>query len=221
MLRPMAAPTSTTQQVYRQRSPLAVATVSGVTGFFLLLSLARNWARYPQPLLAAWVLLGLAWVWALFVRPAVVLNGRGVTLRNILRDVHIPWAKLTHVETGWNLRVFAGDRGYTSWAISTQIQRPSVVPTGMFGRRTPGPAERRVSAASAVRARPDQSMQAAKVTAVSVARSIEKAKGEYDVANVPGGPAGATDLGLRVTWVTSVIVVLLVPVVAVVVLTLV
>src|SRR5665648_373874 len=118
----MGTKTSTVQHVFRQRSPLGLAAVSGVTGVILLLSLAWNWADYPQPLFVVWVLFGLACVWAVFVRPAVLLDVEGVTLRNVLRDVHIPWTRLTDVEYRWNLKVFVGERGYTTWAISSQVK---------------------------------------------------------------------------------------------------
>jgi hypothetical protein len=86
---------TSTRQVIRQRSSLWLAAISAVTGLLLLLSLVRNWASYPRLSFAAWVLFGLAVAWAVFVRPAVLLDASGVTLRNIVRDVHIPWTRLT------------------------------------------------------------------------------------------------------------------------------
>ena len=70
----MGTETSTTQQVFRQRSSVGLAAMSGLTGLLLLLSLARNWAAYPQPLFAAWVISGLAVAWSVFVRPAGLLD---------------------------------------------------------------------------------------------------------------------------------------------------
>ncbi|HXR67230.1 MAG TPA: hypothetical protein VN712_01200, partial [Dermatophilaceae bacterium] len=85
----MSSETSRTQQVFRQRSPLWLAAVCAVIGLFLLLSLARNWADDPQPLFAAWVVFVLAVVWSVFVRPAVLVDDEGVTVRNVIRDFHI------------------------------------------------------------------------------------------------------------------------------------
>ena len=104
---------TSTHHVFRQHSSVWLAAISGVTGLLLLLALVRNWASYPRLTFAAWVLFGLAVAWALFVRPAVLLDAKGVTLRNIVRDVHIPWTRLTGVTSRWNLNVLVGDKGYT------------------------------------------------------------------------------------------------------------
>src|SRR5664280_2919602 len=126
----MGTETSTTQQVFRQRSSVGLAAMSGLTGLLLLLSLVRNWAAYPQPLFAAWVILGLAVAWSVFVRPAVLLDAGGVTIRNIVQDVHIPWTRLTGVTSRWNLKILAGERGYNAWAISAQVDRPTRASAG-------------------------------------------------------------------------------------------
>jgi hypothetical protein len=206
MLDPMGAKTSMTQQVFRQRSPLGLAAVCGFTGVILLLSLARNWADYPRPLFLSWVLLGLALAWSIFVRPAVLTDADGVTVRNVLRDAHIPWARLTHVETRWNLKVFAGDRGYTAWAISSQMERPKRTSGAMFGALSSRQSETAT----------DRSASAPRVTASTVARSIEQAKREYDEAVAAGQLTAAPDERVRVRWVPLVAVVLLLPAIAMV-----
>jgi len=188
----MGTKTSTMQHVFRQRSPLGLAVVCGVTGLILLVSLARNWADYPRPLFVAWVLFGLACVWSIFVRPAVLLDVEGVTVRNVLRDVHIPWARLTDVESRWNLKVFAGERGYTAWAISSHVERPKGISGGMLSRRAP------------------------EVTAAVVARLIEQAKEDYDEAVAHGQLPASPDSPVRITWVPLGIAILLLPAFAVV-----
>jgi len=205
---------TSTQQVFRQRSSVGLAVLSGVTGLLLLLSLARNWADYPQPLFAAWVLLGLAVAWSVFVRPAVLLDAGGVTLRNIVRDVRIPWARVTDVTNRWNLRVQAGEQGYNAWAISAQAERPKRAPGGMFGMPVPG----RLSGVATAKVRP--STVVPKATAQSVALSIRAAKQEYDEAVTRGPAPAASDDTVRITWVPLTMAVLLVPAIAVVVLSL-
>jgi Bacterial PH domain len=203
-----------TQQVFRQRSPLALAAVSAAVGLLMLGFLARDWADNPQPLFLAWVFLGLTFAWSVFVRPAVVLDDEGVTVRNVVRDAHIPWGKVTYVESRWNLKVFVGDRGYTAWAIASQIERPKRVSGGMFGILSPG----RLDKYAGVAARP--STPAPKVTAAMVARSIEQAKQEYDEAVAHGALPAAPDGPVRITWVPLVLAVLLLPAIAVVALSL-
>lgn len=210
----MGAQAPTMTHVFRQRSSLGLAAVCVATGAILLLSLARNWADYPRPVLVAWVLFGLAATWAIFVRPAVVLDVGGVTVRNVLRDVHIPWTSLTHVQTRWNLKVFAGDRGFTAWAISSTVERPGRASGGVFGMVGPRRQQQQFGVDAARSATP------VKVNAAAVARSIEQARQEYDDAVAHGGLPGADDVVASVTWVPLVMAVLLVPAVAVVILSL-
>jgi hypothetical protein len=202
------------QQVFRQRSSVALASVGAVTGLLLLASLARNWAAYPRPLFGAWVLFGLAGAWALFARPAVVLDGTGVTLRNVVRDVHIPWSRLTDVQCRWNLRVLAQDRGYTAWAISSQPQRPGRAPGGFLSMPVPG----RLDGVPGGKA--TLSATVSKVTAQSVARSIQVASADYDDAVARGRLPASPEARVRVSWVPLVIAALLLPAVAVVALSL-
>jgi hypothetical protein len=206
----MGTKAPTTRQVFRQRSSVGLAVVCGVIGLILLVSLALSWADYPRPLSAAWLLFALAFLWSIFARPAVLLDAEGVTVRNVLRDVHIPWARLTDVESRWNLKVFAGDRGYTAWAISAQIKPAKRISGGFFGGFSPAGQDRRAGAA-AVRATAPP-----KVTAATVARSIEQAKREYDEAVAQARLPAAPDAGVRIRWVPLVLAVLLLPAVAVV-----
>lgn len=208
MLNQMDTRTSTTRHVFRQRAALGLAAVCGLTGLLMLLSVALSWVEEPQPLLVAWVLFTLAVVWTVFVRPAVLLDAEGVTLRNVLRDVHIPWVLVSDVDFRWNLRVFAGDRGYTAWAISSQVERPKSGAGGIFGI-LPG----RIDKYLATDAPP---APAKKVTAASVAQLIEQARQEYDEAVARGQIVAAPDARTQIIWVPLVVAVLLLPAIAVV-----
>jgi hypothetical protein len=163
-------------------------------------------------LFAAWVLFGLAVVWSVFVRPAVLLDDGGVTIRNVVRDVRIPWAELTDVQSRWNLKVFVGDRGYTSWAISSQVERPKGVSGGMFGGRLPGRPDKYVRADAGL------STPAPKVTASMVARSIEQARQGYDDAVAAGALPAVSGARARISWAPLAVAVLLLPAIAVAVL---
>lgn len=63
------------------------------------------------------VLLGaLGWfVWLTFWRPCVVTGDEGVELRNLVRDVQIPYDAIEDVETRFSLTVRAGGRAYSAW----------------------------------------------------------------------------------------------------------
>lgn len=200
---------TTTQQVFRQRSPLALSVLFGVTGLLLLVSMALDWADKPEPLFALWVIFGLALMWSLFVRPAVLLDIDGVTIRNVLRDIHIPWVLVTDVEFRWNLKVFAGDRAYTAWAISSQVERPKGTGGGRFAI-LPGQVNKYA------RADVLSSTPAPKVTASMVARSIEAAKEDYAEAVAHGALAAPPESQVRISVVPLVLVVLVLPAVAIV-----
>ena len=205
----MSSKTSTKQHLIRQRSPLGLAAVCGVTGLVLLVSMAWRWADSPQPLFVAWILFGLAVVWSLFVRPAVLIDEDGVLLRNVVRDVHIPWVRVTDVDFRWNLKVFVGDRAYTSWAISSQVERPKGASGGMFSMM-PG----RLETFANADAQPSRS--APKVTASAVARAIEQAKEEHSEAVAKGTVVAALDAKVWMTWVPMALVIVLLPAFAVV-----
>jgi hypothetical protein len=209
----MSSKASTTQHLIRQRSPLTLAAVCGVTGLVLLVTIAWQWAESPEPLFVAWVLLVMAVVWSLFVRPAVILDEDGVTLRNVLRDVHIPWARVTDVESRWNLRVFVGERVYTAWAISSQAERPKTGSGGMFSM-LPGRVDKFATSQT------ESSSPLPKITASMVAQTIEQAKEEYAEAVTKGTVVAAPDGQVQMTWVSMTFVILILPLIAVVALSL-
>jgi len=204
---------STKQQLIRQRSPLGLAAACGVTGVVLLVSMAWQWAERPEPLFAAWVVFILALVWSLFVRPAVLLDEDGVTIRNVVRDIHIPWVRVNDVECRWSLKVFVGDRAYTAWAISSQVGRPKVSPGALFGM-TPEKLDKFAGAG----AHPPTS--APKVTASTVARAIEDAKEDYSEGVARGAIVAPADAQVRITLVPMALAILFLPAIAVVALTL-
>lgn len=209
----MGTEISTMTHVFRQRSSLVLAAVCAVIGLVLLGSLAKNWSHYPRPLFATWVIFVLAMAWAVFVRPCVMIDIGGVTLRNVVRDVRVPWDQLTHTSARWNLKVFAGDQGYTAWAISSEHERPRGVSGGMFRMPVPGRLQ------GVREADVTASTTAARVTAQSVAQTITMAKQEYDEAVAEGELSASPDAVVQVTWVPLVMVVLLVPAILVVALT--
>jgi len=206
----MSGKASTAQHLIRQRSPLTLAAACGVTGLVLLVATAWQWGNNQQPLFVAWVLLVMAVVWSLFVRPAVLLDQSGVTLRNVIRDIHIPWARVTDVDVRWNLRVFVGERVYTAWAISSQVERPKGVTGGMFAM-LPGRLDKFATSQVA------PSSPAPKVTALTVARSIEQAKEEYAEAVTMGKAVAAPDGQVQITWVPTTAAIVLLPAIAVLV----
>jgi len=57
-------------------------------------------------------------VYAIAQRPAVVADPRGILLRNVVRDVWLPWHAVRSIETKWSLSLVTADGSYGSWAMT-------------------------------------------------------------------------------------------------------
>lgn len=61
---------------------------------------------------------------ALAHRPALLANDRGLTVRNVIRDVHIPWGRVDGFSTKWSLAVLLDTEPKVPvWAVP--VKRPS------------------------------------------------------------------------------------------------
>jgi len=208
----------TPQHVYRQRSPLVIAVLFGLGAVVLLGSAALSWRDHPQPLFVSWLVWGCAALWAVFVRPSVVLTSDGVRLSNIVREVHIPWSLVSDVEARWNVKVWARDEGWTAWAISSQVERPRVASSllpGMSTKLDQYAARDARGAAGTVPAK------AAKVTARAVADAIEDTSAEYTAAVAAGEIQPPPSPAVTTRWVPQAVLALVLPFLAVALFTLV
>jgi hypothetical protein len=71
----------------------------------------------PVGLLRGWPLFAVAFGgWWLFRYPAVIFEDRGVTLRNPLATVHVPWSALIDIDTKYALKLVTTSGSYTAWA---------------------------------------------------------------------------------------------------------
>ncbi len=55
-------------------------------------------------------------VWAFYGRPAVIISDGGVTLRNVLRTVELPWPAIQRIETKYALTLETAYGPYNAWA---------------------------------------------------------------------------------------------------------
>ncbi|MFF1529822.1 PH domain-containing protein [Cellulomonas sp. NPDC058312] len=62
------------------------------------------------------VLLVVAWVWAAYWRPAVLVSPAGVELRNVTRTVELPWPTIERVDTKYALTLHTAYGDYAAWA---------------------------------------------------------------------------------------------------------
>jgi hypothetical protein len=72
------------------------------------------------------ILVAAALGYACFWRSAVRVDGRGVRLLNVLRDVDVPWEHLEQVQTRYALTLVADGRAFRSWAAAAP-GRPSLL----------------------------------------------------------------------------------------------
>lgn len=93
---------------------LAVTVWAGLVAYLVLL--VRQGSGEAAVRFLPLALLVTLVVHAAFWRPAVVVDDRGVRLRNVLRDVDVPFARLDAVDTRYALRLESGGRSYTAWA---------------------------------------------------------------------------------------------------------
>lgn len=69
------------------------------------------------PALLAWPALVALVAYALWWRPAVEVSDGGVTLREPLRDVHVPWPAVRGFEARWSFTVLSTEGRHASWAL--------------------------------------------------------------------------------------------------------
>lgn len=54
--------------------------------------------------------------WALFWRPAVIVDLAGVTIVNVTRTITVPWPAIQAVDTKWSLTLITAYGRFTAWA---------------------------------------------------------------------------------------------------------
>lgn len=101
--------------VYR---PTFVRALSVITWVMLAGALVGTAATDPADALRWLPVLALVGVvvYVLFWRPSVEVDDDGVTVRNLVRDVRIPWPRLDAVDTRYSLTLESDGRRYVAWA---------------------------------------------------------------------------------------------------------
>lgn len=178
------------RRVVRQGSSLAIGW--GLIGLCVLLGVLFAFGRGGLDVESACFLIAVALIlWAVFVRPSLILATSGIGLRNMVRDIDLTWPVVDLIESRWNLKVFAADgRGWGSWAITTQR------PTARGAARTRGGG----MGLGMGRAAPED-LQDAPASASSVARTIQEAKDDYERAVRQGQLAAQPEqVQVRPAW---------------------
>jgi hypothetical protein len=77
---------------------------------------------------AAWLTAVLTVLYAVFWRPKLDVDEKGVTLRNPVRTVRVPWGALRGVDTRFALTLFTVEGKYLSWAAVAPGRPPGTFP---------------------------------------------------------------------------------------------
>jgi hypothetical protein len=120
---------------------VAVICVIGVVGLVVL----GDWANLGTTI---WPLLFFAvLVFALFWRPLISLDERGLTVVNVFRTVFLPWAALERIDTRYTLTLFTPTRKVPVWAApGPSARRSTETDRGVASDRgAAGPASLRIA----------------------------------------------------------------------------
>jgi hypothetical protein len=128
MPRPFASPSAERapgRTVYRPvGARIVVAGLAVIAGWWVV-DLAWRGRLGEAVVAGLWLLAALTALGCVFWRPAVVVDDAAVELRNVVRDVRVPWSRLEDVTTRFALTLHAGGRRHSSWA-GAAPGRPSV-----------------------------------------------------------------------------------------------
>lgn len=164
--------------LFRQTGALVLGIVTIVVCAVILLLGLRSLDKL-HVLDVAWPVAIALLAWAIFVRPCVVLTDEAVVIRNLVRDIHVPWRAVESTQSKWNLKVITtGGAGYGSWAITTQRRRiPRTQRMGMGFGNVMSRSERKepIDAAAYLNA-PERAQSAAAVSALIDERTSASAQ---------------------------------------------
>lgn len=145
--------------------------------------------------LPALVLVGTL-VYATCTRPLVAVGPAGVLLRNVVRDVRVPWAALDGIDTRYALTLTVGSRRFAAWAAPASSRFSTA-------RATPGDLKSVHWAAADGPIPASATLRSDSGAAAALIRRFwtpGPAGDRTDRAGTPGG--------LEIRWVTSVLAVL-------------
>jgi hypothetical protein len=110
-------------ETYRPRLAPMMAVVWYLIAAFGGYDLVRRGQGREIPIGLAVLALITVGVYAIAQRPAVIAGPSGVLLRNVLRDVWLPWHAVKKIESRWSLSLATEDKSYGSWAVTGKATR--------------------------------------------------------------------------------------------------
>ena len=106
------------QEVFRPRFAPILAYVWYVVGGLLALDLIRRGDARSITLGLGVILLISVGLYAGAQRPSVIVDDLGLTMRNLVRDVYVPWHEVQRVGVVWALSIETAEGEFRSWAVT-------------------------------------------------------------------------------------------------------
>jgi len=106
------------QQVFRPRFAPILAYVWYVVAVLLAIDLVRRGDARSITIGLGVILLISVGLYAGAQRPSVIVDDLGITLRNLVRDVYVPWHEVQHVGAVWALSIETAKGEFRSWAVT-------------------------------------------------------------------------------------------------------
>lgn len=105
-----------TTLTFRPASGRWMTGVVAALAAFGIVSLALEGGQTELLRYGPGLVLVTALVWAAYWQPAVTVSAAGVTLRNVLRTVELPWPSIQRVDTRFALTLVTAYGTYSAWA---------------------------------------------------------------------------------------------------------
>jgi hypothetical protein len=127
--------------VFRPRYAPILAYVWYVVAALLAIDLVRRGDARSIPLGLGLLLLISVGLYAGAQRPSVIVDDLGITLRNLLRDVYVPWHEVQRIGAVWALTVHTAKGEFRSWAVTAANphRRSLASRRNIFGFGSPPP----------------------------------------------------------------------------------
>jgi hypothetical protein len=204
------------EQVFRPPYARTLSVVWFALAVFVALDAVLNGSGRAVWVSLSVIGLSVAIVYALAFRPAVVADDTGVTLRNVAKDVRIPWASVEGIGATWSLTVEAEGRTWASWAITARNrQRADAAGRSLLGGSLaggsrsgrmgpPAPPGRTPGSSTGGTGAPQTAGTGGGYVSAELSRRWEEATGAADAAPSAPRDAAPSD-GVTVTWAVPVL----------------
>lgn len=108
------------REVFRTRWAIPLTVLWVLVAAYVVIDVIRAGNGHDTVVALALVATVSVVIHATATRPAVVIDDGGILLRNIVRDIYVPWSAVEDIDTEWVLTVHTSGRKYVAWAVSAR-----------------------------------------------------------------------------------------------------